>query len=313
MFSAYSRIASVAVAFFAAIPSSGDAQQSCATVLANASGGGQGTGAAGVADFTGEEDFFEKFDVSERVADGSEALVSNGAVSLRLQYGWTRSGRCTGSLISDRWVLTAAHCLFTRDEKRAATEVLVYYDSLKTWKGKNVAGQAFCHNAYGFRNGGFLNDIAVIKLDAPLPNATKLKLVRSGDTPMRNRSSGTIFDAYGHGQLKPGEETDRLMVGRLRTRESNQACLAHQNAGTKVFCSHSKGTSAAPSSLCPGDSGGPAIVSEGATLRQVGINSYVYNVSGGNLVCGRDGNFAGFTEVHSYLGWIRGVTGDNGL
>lgn len=266
-----------------------------------------GTGGTPRQSFTGDGINKRPFTGGDRVHDGDEAVSAAGIVSLKIVKASGQTSSCTGSLIADDWVLTAAHCVIDSASNRPARRVTVYIGSLKRWRGASATGTPYCHAGYAGAAKGYANDLAMIKLNTAFPDARKMPLVSSNDRRMTALPSKRRVRINGYGRYQEGQLSQVLLTGIVRTAEGTPCRTKHHDRKS-IFCSRTNGDTGFPSSLCPGDSGGPATYAHGGAPVQVGINSYINNdVTGSETYCGQPGNFAAFVEVRHYVGWIDAV------
>lgn len=220
---------------------------------------------------------------------GRAAAIANGDVPTEEEftaaYPWAvvlsaegRTNACAGSLISPRYVLTAAHC--------AKPGLTVLYGSRSRAEARRVpVREVIRHPQY--TSSPMTNDIALLRLARPL----RLKPVPIAGPAeawllLRRGSSGTI--------LGWGGVNDRLGRPELvRVAEVTFAELGM--VGTHIaFYSPSGGP-------CGGDSGGPLVI-EGHDGQSVLVG--IASVTDGSL-CATGGGRSGYTRVPLLLDFIR--------
>lgn len=172
---------------------------------------------------------------------------------------------CTGTLIHEQWVLTAAHCL----QGKTTADVQIVFDRLdiRASGGTTVyAASIVLHPQYNGNLGD--NDIALIKLSSAQPNRMRYAVARRGI------GDGTELTQVGFGStMAPnvGSGLQRKLVTRT-------AACASVGAGavdaTKALCfaaDDGDGT-------CFGDSGGPSFLrASDSILTIVGVTSFGAN------------------------------------
>jgi secreted trypsin-like serine protease len=250
---------------------------------------------ASCAKSTNEQSYTEPETLAGNIVGGVASIDSfqkqNGLVALVITKNNGR-GICSGTLISKRIVLTAAHCI---DSSRSVIRqiAVVFTQDVSKAKKEQVrfAVKGRPHELFATSAGGTgaWNDIALLKLNADAP--ADMKFAKLPPFFIVSLAPKTMLVQAGYGRTVDDRNSPINTSGVLRQVEGIEVLSLLQKGEEILLKENGKGS-------CNGDSGGPAFtVDFDGKLTQVGINSR-----------GTDPNSclgAGiFTNVASHLDWI---------
>uniref|UniRef100_A0A4Y0BM19 Peptidase S1 domain-containing protein n=1 Tax=Anopheles funestus TaxID=62324 RepID=A0A4Y0BM19_ANOFN len=225
-----------------------------------------------------------------RVVGGEEAKNGSAPYQVSLQVsGWGHN--CGGSLLNDRWVLTAAHCLVGKEPGNMV--VLVGTNSLKEGGELLKVDKLMYHSRYN--QPLFANDIGLVRLEKQVKFSEVVKSIEYSEKAVPVNATVRLT---GWGRTSADEVPTMLQSLNVVTL-SNEDCKLKGGDPGYADVGHLCTLTKTGEGACNGDSGGP-LVYEG---KLVGVVNF-------GIPCGR-GYPDGFARVSYYHEWVRTTMANN--
>lgn len=230
-----------------------------------------------------------------RVIAGQNAV--RGSWPWQILMLFNGSPGCGGAIISNRWIVTAAHCIYRKPS--SGIQIRVGEHDMFSSEGSEENYQAervVMHSQYNPRT--LDNDIALIKVKKPIQFN---KYVQPVCLPSKEFSAGTNCYITGWGKIQhPGSMHHVLQQGRMPIVDRD-VCHRVNLAAIKIPVTSNMicGGFGSQSRLrgCHGDSGGPFV------CRSAGRWYLAGAVSHGSPTCSGS-SYTVYANVAKYRSWI---------
>ncbi|XP_038629848.1 complement C1r-A subcomponent-like [Scyliorhinus canicula] len=244
------------------------------------------------------------------------ALAPQGSFPWQVYLRSPRGGRAGGILVSDQWVMTAAHVIHPKDTDRPSEEemktfqVFMGNNSLNQFKnsGSVPVERVYVHEEYSGDTHQYFNDLALIKL------GRKVRLTQDvvpiclppAHSPALYRNSLLGYVA-GWGVTQDHRLLNELHYVGLPIADQDTCARTMKRAQVGsdkpellltpgMFCA---GTGLGVTDSCQGDSGGAY------AMHQRGDDTwYATGIVSWGLDCGQNGTYGVYTRVSGYRDWI---------
>nr|XP_033781064.1 complement C1r subcomponent isoform X2 [Geotrypetes seraphini] len=250
-----------------------------------------------------------------RIIGGHEA--KHGAFPWQVYLRTSGSGLGGGALIAERWILTAAHVIHPKENKKEDlqkvmdnTEIYLGHTEVEELikLGNYAVENIFVHPGYTMDEHNYNNDIALIKLSGSVTmnrDAMPICLPDSSHNSLYSDRQLGYVSGFGVTENKIAKKlryvslpitSDRECRNYLAGKETNQAYVFSEN----MFCAGFPETSKIRQDSCQGDSGGVFTVEEPSINRWIAVGIVSWGIG-----CGKGYGF--YTKLNNYRDWMSEV------
>jgi len=231
----------------------------------------------------------------QRIVGGVDAIANSWPWVVSLQLDGSHI--CGGSLVTENYVVTAAHCLdrSIQPSRYSVVTGLHTRTNLNTGHSQRITvRQLFMHEQYDVPRGSENNDIAVLRLNQPAQLNTYVSLIclPGPDAP---NNAAVIIAGWGLMQENGGMLATNLKQATVQIMDPQCQYVYGSFNPQMQICA---GSPQYAKDTCQGDSGGPLMYEVNGIFYLNGVVSY------GNG-CARP-NYPGvYTRVSYYVRWIQ--------
>ncbi|KAH8373213.1 hypothetical protein KR009_002519 [Drosophila setifemur] len=215
-----------------------------------------------------------------RIYGGEDAVQGEFPWSVSVRY--LKAHTCSGTIISETMIVTAAHCVSNGNTPVAASDVNVRVGSINQYAGGSIVNvkRILIHPSYG----NFLHDIGMIELEQALTFSNLIQAITLPDSKVEGSGeepgveeeelpNGTPVYVAGWGELSSGAASFKLQKANYNTLSAPWCELEAGYGYDSVLCL----SSAETQGICRGDAGA-AVFDDDKVLR--GITSFYFGDCG---------------------------------
>ncbi|KAG8448424.1 hypothetical protein GDO86_015499 [Hymenochirus boettgeri] len=246
-------------------------------------------------------------DIVPETVDQNVRIVG-GTNSLKGEFPWqvhlvnqNKLGFCGGSIVNDKWIVTAAHCFIIRGEVTVVAGEHNTEISDGTEQYRKVTNVIF-YPTYNSTINRFIDDIALLELEKPLELNDYVRPVCIGTQDFTEKllKSKAFSMVTGWGDVSfNGRQA--IVLQKLAVPYINRASCKRSSRSsihTNMFCA---GYSEEAKDTCQGDSGGPHVTEYKNLWFLTGITSW-------GEKCAEKKKYGVYTRLSRFSDWIRSIT-----
>ncbi|NP_001011223.1 coagulation factor IX precursor [Xenopus tropicalis] len=248
-----------------------------------------------------------KEDIVPVTVDPNVRIVG-GTDSLKGEFPWQvhlvnkdNLGFCSGSIINEKWIVTAAHCFLIRGEFKVVAGEHNTEVSDGTEQHHKVT-RIILYPAYNATRSKYNNDIALLELEKPLELNDYVRPVCIGNMDftekLLKRNAFSMVSGWGDLGYKG---RPAVILQKLAVPYINQAACKKSSRFSiyaNMFCA---GYSDESKDTCQGDSGGPHVTEYKNLWFLTGITSW-------GEKCAEKDKYGVYTRLSRFTDWIRTTT-----
>ncbi|XP_020957057.1 transmembrane protease serine 11B [Sus scrofa] len=232
-----------------------------------------------------------------RIVNGENALV--GAWPWQASMQWKGRHHCGASLISSKWLLSAAHCFALKNNSEDWT---INFGTLvnKPYMRRKVQNIIFHEN---YTKAGVHDDIALVQLAEDVSFTKYVRKICLPEAKMKLSENDSVV-VTGWGTLYMNGPLPVILQQAVLKIIDNEVCNApHALSGLVTDTMLCAGFMSGEADACQNDSGGPLAYPDSRNIwHLVGIVSWGEG-------CGKKNKPGVYTRVSAYRDWITSKTG----
>ncbi|KAK7066899.1 hypothetical protein SK128_027104 [Halocaridina rubra] len=238
-----------------------------------------------------------------RIVGGVQTTVNEYPWQVGLVQPGNSQPFCGGSIISDEYILTAAHCVTGTSPSNLNVVVGEHNwaTTSETAATQTLSVQQITIHP-NYNSNTLNNDLALIKLSSPLTFPDDNTIAPVCLPPPGDSYSNVQATVTGWGTLSQGGSQPQNLMEVTVPTMSNTQCQSLLGASAITANMLCAGPTSGGKDSCQGDSGGPLTTPGGTNYEvQIGIVSWGYG-------CAQPNRPGVYTRVTNYLNWINGIT-----
>ncbi|XP_034556967.1 transmembrane protease serine 4a isoform X2 [Notolabrus celidotus] len=234
-----------------------------------------------------------------RIVGGTDALIEDWPWQVSLQQNGRHT--CGGSLVSPRWVVTAAHC-FTGSKKELSGWRVVSGRTFLGTLGGTYVDRIILNGDYDTSRNDY--DIAMMRLSSPISVGEARKPVCLPPKSF-GLAAGTVMAVTGWGYLeengKVSPSLQKAAIPLIDKAKCSSPTVYGSSITPRMICA---GYLEGKIDACQGDSGGPLVYFTSSQWHLVGVVSW-------GVGCARERRPGVYCNVEEMSNWIQTVIEKN--